>query len=87
MTTGQRVVDFTDCRTREAALAKFLGWYDDQCAEQLRSFGARLVDANDDVKEIASELSQLRAYLAVSRDDARARFAEVLDEAGRQGSA
>jgi hypothetical protein len=76
-------LSFRGCRTRGQAMEKFETWLDDDHAEQLRRFGARLVTENLDVTEIASQINQLQAFLASTRVDSIARFAAALDEASR----
>jgi hypothetical protein len=69
--------------TRAEAEAKFDAWLDAYCIEQVRALGARLVAADEDIEEINSQIGQMVAFMATARDDARARFAAILDEAGR----
>jgi hypothetical protein len=79
MNDGTQTLSFSGCQTRGQAMEKFQTWLDDDHAEQLRRFGARLVTENLDVPEIASQLHQLQAFLASTRGD----FAASSDEAGR----
>jgi hypothetical protein len=73
-------LSFRGCRTRGQAMEKFETWLDDDHAEQLRRFGARLVTENLDVPEIASQINQLQAFLASTRGDTIAIFAAALDK-------
>ena len=76
-------VSFRDCKTRAEARAKFCAWLDNNCIEQVRAHEARLVAANEDIAEIRSQCDQMVDFLATQCHDARARFEQILTEAGR----
>lgn len=79
----QTVVEFSDCRTAAECMAKFLSWYDNHCIEQVRAHASRLMVENEDPEEITAQVDQMLDFLAKSRDDARAQFEWILDQAGR----